>query len=160
MKSIIVSFIGSTILLAASMPVSAIAKSTTKSTDRHSIGGVHIGDTESQVYRRLGKPIRYTVSHSGCIGKIKSLFFSSGKVMLGIDNKSSEVISITTQNHNWKTETGTRVGDAITRAKRHYKLQNIQNRSWQVDDKDSIVLIFRTNKVNKIAEIELYSVVC
>jgi hypothetical protein len=53
-----------------------------------------------------------------------------------------------------------KVGDIISRAKRRYKLQENHSGSWQVDDKDSILLLFTTNEVDKIVDIQLYSAIC
>jgi hypothetical protein len=165
MKNTIKLFISTSILLIAFTPMNSIAKSIAKSTDRHSIGGVYIGDTESQVYRRLGKPIHYDLNRGGCgTDFTKVLVFSSGKVHLGkAGNEPFIVESIDTQNYNWKTEVGIKVGDHISKAKQFYKLRKYDHNSNTLVasvPKESLSLTFKTNKANEIIDIILLAYYC
>jgi hypothetical protein len=163
MKNIVMSVIGSAILFTASMSVSSIAKSTTRGTDHYSIGGVQIGSTESQVYRRLGKPMSYKEDRGGCgIDFSKVLTFSAGKVWLAKSgNKPFTVMLMSVQNRNWKTERGIRVGDSISQAKKHYKFNfDSYNNAWIASSRDAGSLTFKTNKANKIVDITLFADYC
>jgi hypothetical protein len=152
---------GISILLEFFVPVGSIAK--VESRIHHSIGGVYLGNTESQVYRRLGKPIRHDLNPGGCgIDFTKILVFSSGRVRLGKSgNAPFTVESISAQNHNWKTEAGIGVGDSIFRAKKHYKLKanTYDNTIWGIGFRETS-LSFKTNNANKITNIDLTGYYC
>jgi hypothetical protein len=163
MKDIIRLVIGVSVLFGSFVPVGSIAKSTTRGTDRYSIGGVRIGSTESQVYRRLGKPMSYKEDRGGCgIDFSKVLTFSAGKVWLAKSgNEPFTVMLMSVQNRNWKTERGIRVGDSISQAKKYYKFNfDSYNNAWIASSREAGSLTFKTNKANKIVDITLFADYC
>jgi hypothetical protein len=157
MKNIIQLTICILILFGTFSPISLNAKPST--IDRFSIEGVHINTTESQVYRRLGKPIRHKKSTSVCAGNIKELTFLEGTVTLAqSDSKGFTVIAVNAKSRNWKTEAGVRVGDSISQAKKYYKFN--ADEGGIVDGSDDIALSLRVNKAKKIVNIGLTLAIC
>jgi hypothetical protein len=152
MKNIIKSTIGISVLLGTFAPMDLSAKP--EAASRFSIGGIRINTTESQVYRRLGKPIRQKISTSGCLSNTKKLTFSAGMVILVQgDSKNFTVASMSTKSRNWKTEKGVRVGDSISQAKKHYKFNASGSQTFSGSDYFS----FTTNNSKKIVGINLTS---
>jgi hypothetical protein len=115
--------------------------------DRPSLGAINIGMGESDVLKKLGKPLRS--SRSDCARN--KYQFSKGIV----GTQDGTVHYIIAQSRGWKTKKGIRVGDNISNARAVYNLKKTADLRFEVDLSSGESIYFDVNTAKKIKRIEL-----
>jgi outer membrane protein assembly factor BamE (lipoprotein component of BamABCDE complex) len=117
--------------------------------DRLSLGVINIGMTKAEVRKRLGRPLKSSYSHCGR----EHFTYSKGEV----GTQDGFVYYVTTQNPNWRTKKGIKVGDSIVKAKKVYKLKKNAEKEFEVVSDDiSPMLILEVNREEKIKRIRIW----
>ena len=140
------------ISLASSLLTSTFLQSA-QARDNQCLGKICMNMTESQVRYRLGKPLSSERRQCGR----ETLEYSQG----GVSLQDGSTYAITSHNSRWRTTTGIKVGDNISKAQKAYSLKKLDPSSFSVDLSSGETLTFRTDGYHRIKEIHLHrSTVC
>lgn len=136
-------------IVISSVVVSTIsfAPAITAKSDRSSLGSINIGMGESDVLKKLGKPLRS--SRRGCARD--EFQFSKGIV----GTQDGTVYYIIAQSRGWKTKKGIKVGDSISKARNIYNLKRTTSSKFEVALSIGETIYFDIDVAKKIKRIEL-----